>query len=424
MRLLPENSLVSKSDFDKNFEKLAPYIKKLNTISKDPTYKDFESSINLPFDENHVKEAKEMADKMATGKLKYFIDIGIGGSSLGTKAVYDALFGYFDVLEPTRAPKMVFMDTNDASFTYKLLALLKHLEDPREVIINVVSKSGKTLEVLANLEVIQDNFPELKQRLVVTTLKNSTLWETSDEMKISNLLPLPEKIGGRFSVFSPVGLFPLACAGVDIFKLLEGAMEGREQGLRNDLSSNFSAVSAIATFVNYQNGKTINDTFLFHPEFESLGKWYRQLMGESLGKDGKGITPTVSIGSSDLHSMGQLYLGGPKDKFFTLVWAKPKNTVTISNDIDFGDKELLKNKSITQIMHAIYTSVKEMFVEHKIPLLEIDLENTSEKGIGYFLQFKMVEMMYLGKLMGVNTFDQPDVESYKTRTKEILSKGQ
>ena len=204
--------------------------------------------------------------------------------------------------------------------------------------------------------------------------------------------------------------------------------------IENDLDQNPALIPATLLFLNLKAQKTINDNFFFAPQLESLGKWYRQLMGESIGKendiDGKtirsGINPTVSIGSTDLHSMGQLYLGGPADKFTTFIWARnhedavslPKNPLM---------PELVPNlhgKSAQQIMEAILEGTKTAYSKQEIPYMEIVLAEISAYTLGEFLQFKMIEMMYLGKLMNVNTFDQPNVELYKQETKKILSSQQ
>ena len=181
-----------------------------------------------------------------------------------------------------------------------------------------------------------------------------------------------------------------------------------------------------------QQGYVINDNFFFHPELESVGKWYRQLMGESIGKehslDGNvvhtGITPTVSLGSTDLHSVGQLYLGGPKDKLTTFV-AAPNTLVrvTVPEHRIFPDLvPMIDGKTAENVMDAILEGVKVAYQKAELPYMQVTLDAINEESLGAFLQFKMLEMMYLGVLLNVNSFDQPNVEAYKVETKRILEK--
>ena len=413
---------VTQEEINAEGAQLEPYIDRLQKVAEADNYMYEESSINLPVDVGTVEKIIKIKEKYANPKLKYVIDVGIGGSNLGTKAIYDAMYGYFDEIEPNRFPKMIFADTNDPTHIYKLVKFLKReIKDRDEVIINAVSKSGRTTETIVNLDILTAGVPWAKTRLVITTGYNSDLWKAAKEQEI-DCLPIPNKVGGRFSVLSSVGLFPMACAGINVTEILKGAMEARKACLNKEVHRNPAALSAIVIFSNYIKGKLINDNFLFHPELESLGKWYRQLMGESIGKDGKGITPTVSVGSTDLHSMGQLYLGGIKDKLFTFV-----TTENAAHDLSVPQAPLLEilneveEKSTSEIMDAILEGVKIAFANHELPFMEIVLDDVSEKSLGQFMQFKMIEMMYLGRLMGVNAFDQPNVESYKSETRKILS---
>lgn len=416
-----ESALITKSELNKTLLQLTKYTDYLNYVATFNSYDFNESSINLPFDNDMVSYLSFLKKNFVSSKLKYFIDVGIGGSNLGTKAVYDALLGYYEAIESDRYPKMYFGDTNNSVYMYKLRKLLAKVKDPEEVLINVVTKSGKTTETIANMEVLLNRMPQFRKRLVITTEFNSDLWNVGQDQKLP-CLPIPKMIGGRYSVFTAVGLFPLYAIGINIFDMLVGAMEMRNICLTKDLSKNPAAISAALLYLNYQNGKNINDTFVFEPELESLGKWYRQLMSESLGKDKKGITPTVSVGSADLHSMGQLYLGGPRDKFFTFVHSKNSRYQTKVPKSVPGPLVLeeVLGKSQDEIINAILQGVKIAYHKNQIPFTEILLENVSEKSIGKYFQFKMIEIMYLAKLLGVNAFNQPNVESFKKETIEIL----
>jgi glucose-6-phosphate isomerase len=271
------------------------------------------------------------------------------------------------------------------------------------------------------MNILSERFDDVADRFIVTTDKCSNLWEKMEKENIT-LLSIPENVGGRYSVFSSVGILPLALAGVDVEMLLKGAMDMRNKCLNEEMIDNPAVVSALILFLNLKKNKVINDNFFFNSELEALGKWYRQLMGESLGKDEKGITPTVSVGSVDLHSVGQLYVGGVKNKIFSFIKSNGDSGVDIPSGIFSDLLKDTKGKSSADILDAIFEGVTTVYSKNKIPFVEIILNGVSPKTIGEFMQFKMMEMVYLGALLGVNPFNQPDVEAYKSETKRILSK--
>jgi len=426
------NSQTDPKDIEKTAKKLKDYIKFLNKVVEDNEYSKDEASIILPFDDNLHEEIKRLVSVKCNDSLKYIIDIGIGGSNLGTKAIYDSLLGFSDILEPDRFPKIIFADTVDPEFLEKIGNFLRSISSGNEILINAISKSGTTTETITNLEIILENLNiENKfSRLVLTTDAGSKLDARAKELGITTL-NIPKTVGGRFSVFSSVGLFPLLASGINIDFLLDGARNIIHRSLNDDTLSNPSLISAIILYHQLQNGKIICDNFFFHPEMESIGKWYRQLMGESLGKEkdlkgrtvNSGITPTVSLGSTDLHSMAQLYFGGPKDKVTTFVYTSQINgNPTLPLDGEFQNLvDGISGKSAYELMSAIYMGVKQTYIKREIPFMEVILEDISEKSLGQYLQFKMIEMMYLGKLLNLNTFDQPNVEEYKIETKKILN---
>jgi glucose-6-phosphate isomerase len=419
-----KTSRVDEQELTKAIESLSDYQSHLQKIVNDGGYDSDEASINLPSDNELIQRVMQMVGKKKSDNLKYIIVIGIGGSNLGTKAFYDALYGYYDVMRNDRFPKMIFLDTQDADVLTNLSSLLSSLTDPHEILINAISKSGGTTETMANFEVVfgmlKDRFSSIADRIVFTTNENSKLNEAGNKSQI-DVLNLPDKVGGRYSIFSAVGLFPLSMLGINIEELMTSAVNMRDICVNSHGVENPALVSAGILFTQSQQGKNINDNFIFAPQLESMGKWYRQLMGESIGKDGKGITPTVSIGSTDLHSVGQLYLGGPKDKTTTFIYTETgRGTVLVPQETHLKLVEMIAGQSISLIMKAIVQGTKKAYEKQELPYMEIELESISVAEIAAFMQFKMVEMMYLGKLMGVNTFDQPHVELYKTEVKRIL----
>ncbi len=407
------------------------YSARLRTIVASGEYQEYESSACLPSDDALLQRVQALASQKVTDALRYHIVIGIGGSNLGTKAVYDALHGSFDVLKPTRFPKLLFAETTDPEWLIKAGVLLKTIDRPEQILVSVISKSGGTTETLANFEILmatlRHQLPDCLDRVVAITDEGSALWDEANKQQIA-CLGLPKPVGGRYSVLSAVGLFPLATIGIDIVALREGASAMRTEVLSEE-GANLAATSAALLAYYNEQGKTINDNFFFHPELESLGKWYRQLMGESVGKadslDGNtvhaGITPTVSLGSTDLHSVGQLYLGGPLDKITTFVYTTENAEISVPTERVFpGLVPMIDGKSAQAIMEAILGGVKIAYQKAELPFMEVALTKIDERTIGAFLQFKMLEMMYLGQLLNVNSFDQPNVESYKIETKKLL----
>lgn len=427
------STLLNDNNIHDTAQKLSAYIVHLQEVAQHGGYDELEASINLPADEELLNEVRSVATNKGIDDVRYIIDIGIGGSNLGTKSIYDALFGYFDLLEPQRYPKMMFADTNDAEVMSKIAKFIETIDaQPEHFIINAISKSGGTTETIANFEIIraafEKRFGDIKPRLVITTDHGSKLYESAQSQGIATL-NLPKMVGGRYSVMSAVGLFPLLVAGINIERLREGARDMRAMCMNKNVEDNPAALSASILFLHNNNGKNINDNFFFEPELESIGKWYRQLMGESVGKEHdihgkavyKGITPTVSIGSTDLHSMGQLYLGGPKDKVTTFIHASHHtHDAAVPEELMFPLVENITGKKASTIMDAIMQGTKAAYTQQQQPYMSVEFGQIDEYELGQFLQFKMMEMMCLGKLMEVNPFDQPHVELYKVVTKKIL----
>ncbi len=348
--------------------------------------------------------ALKLPKKKGRGSI---VVVGIGGSNLGTLAVYQAL-------RPKK--KMYFAETLDARRLDRILGALEH-----PATFFIVSKSGTTTETAANAAVLLSK-REKGDQVIAVTDQGSALWQWA-QAHAFDTLAVPKNVGGRYSVFTAVGLAPLALAGVRIDKLLKGARDITARCLSYEIAQNPAAQSALAIWNHWKSGKTIHDTFLFEPDLEGLGKWYRQLTGESVGKMGKGITPTVSIGTTDLHSVAQLYFDGPKDKFTTFISAADHGKDFIVKSKEGIDQLVphVSGKRFSDILGAILAAVKSTYQKQNLPFASIELPEISEEAIGALLQMKMMEMMYLGKLMGVNPFDNPGVEAYKEETRSLLA---
>lgn len=430
-----DHTLISQEKRNQLSSKLTTEIEKIQEAAK-KQYADVRASVNLPVDEEAVQQVLTVAEEKKKLEPVYVIVVGIGGSNLGTIAVFEAVYGKKHNMKKTNK-KILFADTVDSDLINDIIQIIEPvLKNGQNIILNVVSKSGSTTETIANFEVLFNLLQKYKDNpsksVVVTTDFESKLWHLANEKHFS-VLEIPKKVGGRYSVFSPVGLFPLAMIGIDIARLLNGAKQMREQCLQNDIQRNPAAVAAAISYLHFKDDKNIHDLFLFSDDLESIGKWYRQLLAESVGKEYDlsnnqvftGITPTYSIGSTDLHSVAQLYLGGPFDKFTAFVHIENnKHQISLPQFEEYGKLvEGIQGKPMQEIMSAIYRGVKTAFVKGNRPFMEIILPDKSEESIGQFLQFKMMETMILGRLLNVNPFDQPNVEAYKTETRELLLGG-
>ncbi len=426
LQLKTDYAGIESEDALSNLEEYTTHIKQ---VRQGNLYDAPESSIKLSEDNELLARIETIASQKVTPTLRYSIVVGIGGSNLGTKAVYDALLGQRDILDPHRFPKMLFAETADPEWLVQIRELLSTISDPEEVLVTLISKSGGTTETVVNFEIIMQALKVDREqaiaRVVAITDEGSKLWEVATASGIT-CLAIPAPVGGRYSVLSAVGLLPLLSVGVDIKQLRQGASAMLDVCLGEN---NIAARSASVLAAQLSNGYSINDNFFFHPELESLGKWYRQLMGESIGKekalDGQtvhaGITPTVSLGSTDLHSVGQLYLGGPKDKLTTFVSSQRSASIVVPTDRLLPELvPMVNGKSASDVMAAILEGVQLAYQKAGLPYMEVVLDAVDEQSLGAFLQFKMLEMMYLGRLLYVNSFDQPNVESYKIETKRLL----
>lgn len=387
--------------------------------------------LNLPKDKLMIKKIKALCQYYNSAEIDAIIVIGIGGSILGTQAIIESLNGKYFNLELKK--KIYFLDNLEE---LKLSQLMKELEPGlklgRKVVINLISKSGSTIESISNFEIFIEKISkymlDYPKYVVITTDKNSSLFNLAEKNNFS-VLEIPENIIGRYSVLSPVGLFPLAMAGINIDKIISGANDSLSENLRPNLNN--SSYNAILIYLLYHSRKNIYDILLYGSNLENLGKWYRQLIAESLGKEfnkfgnkvNVGITPMVSIGTLDLHSMFQLTMGGPKDKIIQVIRYNKEKDSKIPNYLDYESViSNIQGKSVKQIEESIIKSVNLTLNEYNIPNTQIIFNKLDESSIGYFIMMKQIEIILTAYLLNVNPFDQPNVELYKSKAKSMLKK--
>lgn len=416
--------------------RVSEYVATMRRAMSDNSYALPEASLRLPFDEALLKKSHALAAKLAGPKLAYILDIGIGGSNLGAKALYEATAGTLDAHTPF-APKMLFADTCAPELLADITEILvSEIAEKEEVIIVIASKSGTTTETILNASILvsalEQKLGSLADRIVCITDENSPLWQVGVTQGF-HLLPVPKMVGGRYSIFSPAGVFPLLCAGIEAETLFRGAQTAVDNSIEMGAESDAYKL-AQDMLAWHDNGAVIFDFFAFHPELESVGKWYRQLFAESIGKattvDGTPTThrmvPTVSIGSTDLHSVEQMNLANPALSARLLVRAHAPHWEHqfLAEDKVFAPLAPgVASRAPCEVLDAIYSGVVEAYRAHNVPFAEITLTDLDPESLGELLQFLMCAVMHLANLLHINAFDQPNVEAYKEATRRILGTG-
>lgn len=367
--------------------------------------------------------------EQAAGRIRshcdLFIVCGIGGSYLGAKAVIRALRDHF----PGEGPEILFAG-HHVGGRY-LEQLLRYLERPapdgrpREVCLNVISKSGTTLETAVAFRTLRNwmerryGEEETARRIVATTGTGSGVLAALAAKKGYETFSIPEDVGGRFSVLTPVGLLPIAVAGIDIRSLLQGARSLYRQceepgsGMVRQLLE-YAALRARF----HDEGKTIDVIGSFEPELEDLGGWIQQLYGESEGKEGKGLFPVAASWSTDLHSIGQMVQEGRRNLIETFITVRePTSQLRVEPGPEGGGDpdglSFLDGLTFHEINRQALAGTKEAHREGGVPVFEVAIQRLDEENLGGLLYFFQLFTAVYGYMLGINPFDQPGVEAYK-----------
>lgn len=351
------------------------------------------------------------------------IVIGIGGSYLGARAVIEALRGPFD----TSGTQVLYAGHHlDGGY---LQALMDACAD-RRVCLNVISKSGTTTEPALAFRVLRQwmerryGREEAARRIFATTdATRGALRRVAEEEGYTSFV-IPDDVGGRFSVLTPVGLLPIAAAGVDIGRVLEGAIAMRETVADSDPDRNPALRYAMIRDALYRSGTRIEVLASFHANLSSVTEWWKQLFGESEGKDGKGLFPAAVTNTTDLHSMGQYIQDGTRQLFETFLFAEDAGAdlrIPVSDD-DTDGLNFLAGSSVAAVNHSALRGTAIAHLEGGTPNATILLPSISPTSIGALLYFFETAVAYGGYALGVNPFDQPGVEAYKRNMFALLSK--
>ncbi len=389
---------------------------------------DFLGWVNLPVDYDKEEFARI---KAAAAKIRQDTDIliviGIGGSYLGARAAIEFLKGpYYNSIR-NGAPEIYFAG-NSISGAY--LSDIMELCKGKRVSVNIISKSGTTTEPAVAFRVLrryleeQYGEKEAAERIYCTTDKaRGTLKKLADE-KGYECFVVPDDVGGRYSVLTAVGLLPIAAAGADIDKLMEGAAAAMKEYGEPDMYKNDCYTYAALRNAFYRKGKSVELLVSYEPRFTMMAEWFKQLYGESEGKDNKGLFPASVTFSTDLHSMGQFIQDGSRVMFETVVtFAESDKDIVIESEADNGDGlNFLAGKTMSYVNSKAFEGTVLAHTDGGVPNLVISVDKPDEENLGRLIYFFEKACAVSGYLLGVNPFDQPGVESYKKNMFALLGK--
>ena len=374
----------------------------LNIKNNKKIKKDFASLLkNQPtLFETFKSSYKYSYSKKKISKYKKFSNIriiGMGGSILGTQAIYD-------FLKKKIKKKITFVNNLNSNADY--------FQDKNINLNLIISKSGNTLETISNANTL------IKSRdtnVIITEDKDSYLKHLASRLK-AEIFEHKNYVGGRYSVLSEVGMLP-----AELMNLNEGKFKQFNNLIKDKIFVNNLVNNVAATLNLIKNGKYTSVILNYDEQSENLFKWYQQLIAESLGKKSKGILPIVSAMPKDNHSLLQLYLDGPKKSFYTFFNVLDNKVVKINNNNILNSHKYLRNLSIEQIKQSQMLATEKVFTSKKIPFRSIRVARRDEQSLGELFCFFILETVLLGRALKVNPFDQPSVELIKKETKKILS---
>jgi len=374
-----------------------------------------------------INDIKEAANMIKT-KAKYFVVIGIGGSYLGARAVIEALQSPFSDFTDGDNPKIIYAGQNlSEDYLFDLLKLL----DNNDYALTVISKSGTTTEPAVAFRLLKQHLEnkygeeEAASRIIAITDAEKGALRTLATQKGYKTYVVPDDVGGRYSVLTPVGLLPIAVAGYDIEALVNGSKFMEAECLDStDTVRNPAALYAITRNALLNEGFDIEMLINYSPTLMYFTEWWKQLYGESEGKENKGIFPAGASFTTDLHSMGQYIQEGRRVIFETLISVgNAKNSIIIPDDNqDLDGLNYLKGKNIEYINQMAQLGTSIAHIDGGVPNIKLEIDSLNEENIGQLIYFFELACAYSGYLLGVNPFDQPGVEAYKKNMFALLGK--
>ena len=382
--------------------------------------------MTLPSMRFQFDEMKHLASKVGEMGIANLVILGIGGSSLGTQTIFDALLHPFHNHEERfreGRPRYFILDNIDP---HKMCSIIETvLPDIDKTVLVVISKSGETPETISQFMVfkeLMEGSPDYRDRVVLITDRDRGILNKIAAREGYRVLNVPDGVGGRFSVLTPVGLFPSLLMGINIDRMSSGAEGMAAHIARFDGEENMAFVLAAILYLMDVGKKNIHVLMPYCERLCGFADWFRQLEAESLGKKGHGPTPTKSMGVTDQHSQLQLYVDGPKDKCIVLFYSATQG-VPIPASFDYlDDVEYLAGKDMKSLFFAEFQGTRLSLAKAKTPNISLLLDDVNDYSLGaLFYLFEMVTVL-MGHLIGVNTFDQPGVEQGKIYTKAMMGK--
>ena len=429
VKLNLKNTGISKKTILEYKEEVENIHKELHRRAKDE--KDFVGWLELPtkYDKKEFARIKKAAKKIRE-ESDILVVIGIGGSYLGARAVIEALTNsFYNMLseEERKFPQILYVG-NNLSADY-MNEIIDYIGD-KDFSVNVISKSGTTTEPAIAFRIFREileskyGIEEARSRIYATTDKEKGALKTLAEKEGYEQFVVPDNVGGRYSVLTAVGLLPIAVAGIDIDGLMEGAREAQEKYNDSDLKYNECYQYAVVRNILYKLYKNTEILVNYEPKMHYFTEWWKQLFGESEGKDQKGIFPAGVDFTTDLHSMGQYIQEGRRNLFETVIKIKkPKSDITIQMDEDNLDGlNYLAGKTLDYVNKKAMEGTIEAHVSGDVPNIQITIEKLNEKNLGAMIYFFEKACAVSGMILGVNPFNQPGVEEYKKNMFRLLEK--
>ena len=429
IKLNLKNTGISQKSIMEYKEQVENIHKELHKKANDE--KDFVGWLELPtnYDKKEFSRIKKAAKKIKK-ESDILVVIGIGGSYLGARAVIESLTSsFYNMLtEKQRKYPQILYVGNNLSPNY-INELIEYIGD-KDFSVNVISKSGTTTEPAIAFRIFREilenkyGIDEARSRIYVTTDKERGALKTLADNEGYEKFVIPDNVGGRYSVLTAVGLLPIATAGIDIEKLMQGAQNAQERYDDPNLKYNECYKYAVTRNILYKLYKNTEILVNYEPKMHYFTEWWKQLYGESEGKDQKGIFPAGVDFTTDLHSMGQYIQEGRRNLFETVISIeKPKSDITINSDEDNLDGlNYLSGKTLDYVNKKAMEGTVKAHVSGDVPNIMINIENLDEENIGELIYFFEKACAMSGMILGVNPFNQPGVEEYKKNMFKLLKK--